>query len=87
MEDEIFERDEFAGEPKGGAGVVEMRALAETLAQRASGEAFIEPGEGVFGLRDGAKQGWIEARGEAFRDGGGGAGRGLINLKIGGVSH
>ena len=52
MEDEVFERNEGAGEREAGAGVVEVRAGIETVAQRASRQALVEAGDSVFGGGD-----------------------------------
>ena len=52
MQDEVFEVDEFAGQPQAGAGVGKMGAGAKTVADRAFRQSFVEPGEGVLGLGD-----------------------------------
>ena len=42
VENEVFEVDEFAGEPEAGAGVVKMRAGVKTVAQGAGAQALVE---------------------------------------------
>jgi len=49
MENQIFEVDELAVQPQAGSGVGEVGAGDKTGADRAVGEAFVEPGEGILG--------------------------------------
>ena len=62
MEDEVFEVDEFAGEPQAGAGVVKMRAGVKTVAQGAGAQALVEAGEGVLGGDDSRHEADVEGR-------------------------
>ena len=62
VENEVFEVDEFAGEPEAGAGVVKMRAGVKTVAQGAGAQALVEAGEGVLGGDDSRHEGDVEAR-------------------------
>lgn len=49
VEDEIFDMDEFAGEPKAVAGIGEMGPRDPAVSDRASEQPLIEPGDGIFG--------------------------------------
>jgi len=49
MENQIFEMDELAVQPQAGRGVGEVGAGDKTGADRAVGEALVEPGERVLG--------------------------------------
>jgi hypothetical protein len=62
VENEVFEVDEFAGKPKGSAGVVKMRTGVKTVAQGAGAQALVEAGEGVLGGDDSRHEGDVEGR-------------------------
>ena len=49
VEHEIFEVDQLAFEPQAGRGVAEVGAGDPAVADRAFGEALVEPGERVLG--------------------------------------
>nr|CAD6628651.1 hypothetical protein RFYW14_04007 [Pseudorhizobium flavum] len=56
MEDEVFEVDEFAVDPEGGAGVGEVLAFEEAGTHGRAGDTLVETGEGAAGLSDGFQQ-------------------------------
>jgi len=49
MENQIFYVDELAVEPQAGHGVSIMCTGDPAVANRAFGEAFVEPGQGILG--------------------------------------
>ena len=49
VENEIFEVDQLAVQPQAGAGVGEVGARDPAVADRAFGQAFVEPGQRVLG--------------------------------------
>ena len=87
VEDEVFEVDEFAGEPEAGAGVVKMRAGAKTVAQGAGAQALVEAGEGVLGGDDGRHEADVEARCDDLGQGEFGPLGGCFGRIFCGVSH
>ncbi|MCP9630029.1 hypothetical protein NML43_23300 [Rhodopseudomonas palustris] len=52
MEDEIVEVDQLAFQPKTGAGVSEVGAGDPPVADRAFGQALVEPGQRILGGRE-----------------------------------
>lgn len=59
MENEVFEVDERAIEPQTGGGVGEVGAGDPAGADRAVGEAFVEPGQGILGGGERRPGQWI----------------------------
>src|SRR5258707_7228200 len=49
VEHEVVEVDQLAVQPQAGSGVAEVAAGDKTGADRAFGEPFVEPGEGILG--------------------------------------
>jgi hypothetical protein len=45
MEDEVFEMDQFAVDPQGGASVGELAALDKAVPDRRAGDALVETRE------------------------------------------
>ncbi|OOO20325.1 UNVERIFIED_ORG: hypothetical protein BTE55_30000 [Rhizobium sophorae] len=43
VEDEVFEMNQFAVDPEGGAGISKMGAFEEAVTDRRTGDALIEP--------------------------------------------
>ena len=62
VQDQVFQMDEFAGEPKRGAGVGKMRAGAKTVADGAGAQPLVEAGKGVLGFGDRRHEDFVEAR-------------------------
>ncbi|MGY4363660.1 hypothetical protein ACVW0J_010217 [Bradyrhizobium sp. i1.7.7] len=60
MENQIFEMDQLAFQPQAGAGVGIMCARNPAVADRALGQAFVEPGKRVLG--DGERAGELSPR-------------------------
>lgn len=51
VENQVFDVDEFAGEPQTVAGIREMGPRDPAVPNRAAGQPFVEPSDGVFGRR------------------------------------
>lgn len=50
VEDEVFEVDEFAIDPKGGAGVGKVFPFEPSAADGGAGDALVETREGAAGV-------------------------------------
>jgi hypothetical protein len=55
VQNEIFEMGQAALNPQRGAGVRKVAAVEPPLPDRAGAQPFVEPGEHVFGLRQGCR--------------------------------
>ncbi len=52
VEDEVFEMDELAVDPQGGAGIREILPFEKAGADRRAGNALVETGERDTGVED-----------------------------------
>jgi len=57
VEDEVFEVDEFAVDPQGGAGVGEVLPFEDARTDEGAGDALVETAESAAGVGDGFQQG------------------------------